>query len=166
MVLDPLTALGFASNLVQLVEMSIKLVSKTRSIYESANGTLVENSELETIAKDLAQLTDQTAANSSKVSVVSSEGTGAFEAAFEDLSRSCGQVAGELLIVLQKVKVEGKHRAWKSFRQALKSVWTKEQIDSIARRLTNLRAQLDSRILFSLRSVLLAARSITSLIVC
>ena len=155
MVLDPLTALGFASNLVQLVEISIKLVSKTRSIYESANGTLIDNSELETIAKDLAQLTNQRVANSSKSPMLSSKSTGAFETAFDDLSRSCDQVAGELLIALQKVKVEGKgkHRTWKSFRQALKSVWTKEQIDSIARRLANLRAQLDSRLLFSLRSV-------------
>ena len=165
MVLDPLTALGLTSNLLQLVDVSIKLVSKGRSIHGSAHGTLVENSELELVANDLARLISQTAADSAKVSGLPQKEIGSLENAFGELSRSSGDVAEELLQKLEKLKVEGKHRRWKSFRQALKSVWTREEINALANRLANLRAQLDSRILFSLRSIILL-RYITGLIVC
>ena len=161
MVLDPISALGFTCNLLQLIDVSIKLVSKARSIHVSSNGALIENTELEVVAKDLAQLSDHTAADSSIISAPPSGRFGAFEDTFKELSQRCGEVAGELLMRLEKLKVEGKHRGWKSFRQALKSVWTKEEINAIASRLTNLRAQLDSRILFSLRLVAAVIHSVT-----
>ena len=45
------------------------------------------------------------------------------------------------------------NRKWKSFRQALKSVWSKQAIDEMAKRLEVLRADLDTHILEILRFV-------------
>jgi hypothetical protein len=56
--MDPLTALGLASNIVQLISFSSDLVAKGREIYQSTDGTLVENLELETITKSLRELSD------------------------------------------------------------------------------------------------------------
>jgi hypothetical protein len=53
---DPLTALGLASNIVQLITFASSLVSKTREISKSANGALVANLELEAIASNLQEL--------------------------------------------------------------------------------------------------------------
>lgn len=47
------------------------------------------------------------------------------------------------------MKVMGKHRAWKSFRQALKAVSSKEDIDDIMRRLLMFRQQLEFRVMVS-----------------
>jgi hypothetical protein len=54
---------------------------------------------------------------------------------------------------LEKLKVpEGHpHKKWKSFRQALKSVWSKEKIKEVAQRRANLRMELDTHVIMSPR---------------
>ena len=54
---------------------------------------------------------------------------------------------------LDKLRIEdgAKKRRWKSFRQALQSVWSKSSIDVIAKRLESFRKELDGHILVSLR---------------
>jgi len=54
--LDPLAALGLASSIVQLISFTSDLVAKGRDIYQSSDGTLVENLELEAITKSLEDL--------------------------------------------------------------------------------------------------------------
>ena len=53
MVLDPLTALGVASNAVQLIEFSSRIVSRGHQIYKSADGTLAKNLKLEAVTDGL-----------------------------------------------------------------------------------------------------------------
>jgi hypothetical protein len=43
------------------------------------------------------------------------------------------------------------HRKWKSFRQALKSVWNERELDSIVDRLSMFRQELEMHILVSLK---------------
>lgn len=64
-------------------------------------------------------------------------------------------VADELLGRLEKLKVakEAKHRKWKSFRQALKTVWNKKDLDDLSARLSAFRDELQFHILLSLRHV-------------
>jgi hypothetical protein len=50
---DPLTTLGLASNIVQLISFTSDLISKGREISKSADGVLVENLELEAITSSL-----------------------------------------------------------------------------------------------------------------
>jgi len=69
------------------------------------------------------------------------------------ICNGCIEVSGELLMRLDKLKVEegSKNRIWKSFRQSLKSVWCKSSINAIAKRLESFRKELDGHILVSLR---------------
>lgn len=51
--MDPLTALGLASNIVQFVDFASKLISQSHEIYQSADGALEDNVALEHVAKNL-----------------------------------------------------------------------------------------------------------------
>jgi hypothetical protein len=55
--------------------------------------------------------------------------------------------------LLEKLKVPGEcsNRRWKSIRQALKSVWSKDRLESLEKRLRSLDEQLKTHILFLLR---------------
>jgi hypothetical protein len=54
--LDPLTALGLASSIVQLVTFMGDLLSKSRAYYNSVDGSLIEQLELEAITVNLQKL--------------------------------------------------------------------------------------------------------------
>jgi len=55
---DPLTALGLATNIIQLIDFTGDLISKTWEVSKSADGILVENLELEAITSSLQQLSN------------------------------------------------------------------------------------------------------------
>ena len=121
--LDPLTALGLASSIVQLITFTSDLVAKGRDIYQSADGALVENLELEAITKSLRDLSLEveppvSGGNLTKV-----------DRQLQQLCTGCRKVADELLDVIQKLKTHGPHKRWTSFRQALDSVWREDVLN-------------------------------------
>jgi hypothetical protein len=65
------------------------------------------------------------------------------------------RISDELLKHLRDLKVPKgqEHRKWKSFRHALKFVWSKSGVDEMARRLSVLREELDTHVLALLRQV-------------
>jgi hypothetical protein len=65
----------------------------------------------------------------------------------------CVKISDALFCLLEKLKVprDAKYRSWKSFRQALKSVWSKHEIDELSERLFVFRDQLQFRTLVSLK---------------
>lgn len=44
--MDPLSSLGVAGNVIQFIDFGIKLVSRFKQIYRSADGALQENNDL------------------------------------------------------------------------------------------------------------------------
>lgn len=142
--MDPFSALGLASNVVQFIDFGSKLISESHDIYKSASGSSTGNIELELIYTDLNELT-----NGLQNPVLSSrQSLSADEAALSQLASSCYTVATELLTVVNALKVDknNNHRKWRSFRQAIKSVWKQSDIDSLQRRLVDFRAQLTLRL--------------------
>jgi hypothetical protein len=150
MVLDPMSALSLASNIVQFVDFSSKLVSKGCHIYHSADGALPRNLELEVVATELSQLTKRLRHQDgpNQPTILSDE-----EKSLQNMSDECIKIANELLDRLEKLKVkrEARHRAWKSFRQALKSVWSKHDLDELSEKLQSFRDQLQFQILVSMK---------------
>ncbi|KAH8769422.1 hypothetical protein F5882DRAFT_508227 [Hyaloscypha sp. PMI_1271] len=145
--LDPLTALSLASNVVQFLDFSAKLVAKGNELYKSADGALVGNAELEVIAKDLqdlnARLQQSTPSHNTNLTTLTTS-----DVALRKLSEQCSGVAGELIEVLDKLKVQGtSKRRWKSVRQALKGLMKKDEVGAIAQRLQNVRNELNLHIL-------------------
>jgi hypothetical protein len=148
--LDPLTALSVAGNIVQFIDFSTKLISKGHELYNSADGASVGNAELEVIAKDLQDLNGrlQSPRRSENVKAVLSDS----DLALQTLSKKCSGVAAELTDALNKLKVQGTaNRRWKSVRQALKGLMRKEELDTTVKRLQLFRDELNLHILVSMR---------------
>jgi hypothetical protein len=142
--LDPLTALSVAGTIVQFVDFGIKLVSKSNELYNSTNGTSIGNAELEVIAEDLQELT-------CRLQQVPDSGT-AEDEALHKLAEQCAAVAKEFLLVLKEHKVQGTtERRWKSARQAMKGLMSRDEVDKVVLRLQRFRDELNLHILVSMR---------------
>jgi hypothetical protein len=143
--LDPLTAIGLASAIVQFVDFSSKLVSETKELYHST-----QNEELQAVTQDLRELcTKLSSAQGRAASVEPSTD----ELALLELSGSCKAVADELVAVLEKLRVKSVHEKWGSFKIALKGAMKKEKIESIRARLDRIQSQLQIRLTGILRWV-------------
>ncbi|KAE9366867.1 hypothetical protein N431DRAFT_471897 [Stipitochalara longipes BDJ] len=152
--LDPLTALSVAGNIVQFVDFSIRLITKGSELYNSADGSSIGNAELEVIANDLQELNCHLQQPPPAPDTVKTTWT-AEDVALHKLAEQCSSVAQELLQTLDKLKVQGtSNRRWKSFRQALKGLIKKDEVDAIAQRLQNFRNELNFHILVSMRDTL------------
>ena len=156
--MDPVTALSTASCIVQFLDFGIRVVSKGNKIYRSIDGTLAENLDLELITNDLLLI--QTKLQRSTQALGLSD-TGEEDAkALRSLSRACGEVAERLLRKLNMAKAQGRFRRWKSLRQALKSVWSKAEVEEMARISLGFRSELQLRIMISLRYVPVSIRQL------
>lgn len=147
--MDPITAIGIAGSIVQFVDFGLKVVSKGNHIYRSGDGTLSEDHDLEVLTRDLVLFNARMQCALQPAEPVA--GLSQTDQALKDLSATSKELAEKLLERLNMVKAQGRFRRWKSFRQALKSVWSKTQIDEMARRLSLVKEQLQLRILVSLR---------------
>jgi hypothetical protein len=150
--MDPITAVGLAGTVIQLVDFSIKIVSKSSELYLSGSDGTVENQSIEEATKDLTKLNDQ----------VKSSSVG--DSDLQKLCKACGDAADELLVALSKVKVNGNGRAWQSFRKALRSIWSKEKIQELEKRLARFRDELNLRLTAGLRYAVLCRQSLANLI--
>ena len=147
--MDPMTALSAASCIVQFLDFGLRVVSKGNQIYRSIDGNLTENLDLEVITTDLLLM--QAKLQSRKPIDTGERRTEEDEEATDNLSNACAEAAGRLLQKLNMAKAQGRFRRWKSLRQALKSVWSKPEIEEMARTLQGFRSELQLRVLFSLR---------------
>ncbi|PMD57951.1 uncharacterized protein K444DRAFT_614646 [Hyaloscypha bicolor E] len=141
--MDPLTAVGLAGNIITFIDLSTKVVCRTKQLYESASGATSENDELEGLTKNLKDLADRTRRkppNTSRKGHFSLNITS--ETVLDSLSQQCIQVADELLETLESVKVKGDGRTVHSALQAIKTVWKQDNIDAIQRRLDRISKQL------------------------
>lgn len=149
MVLDPFSALGLASNVVQFVDFGRKLVSGAVELYQATDGTSTANAELELIIQDLGEIS----AGLEPGSLHQASGFTKDELKLQELAVSCKQLANEFLSLLESLKVQGPHKRWKSALQASRSAWKEKQIRSYMRRLDEFRSQLTVRLVAILRSV-------------
>lgn len=147
--MEPVAALGVAAAAVQFLSFTGEIISKSREIYRSADGTLLVQSELDTLAKSLRS---QCLPLRNFIRAERRTAFGESEAELRSLCRNCIRVADELGEALEKLKVhDTRHRKWTSFRQALNSVRTEDEIEQLSKRLERYRNQIDTTLLFILR---------------
>lgn len=154
MVLDPMSALSIAAAAVQFVDFARVIVCKSKDLYRSTDGVLQENKQTETVTMRLKEL-----AKSVEIQATprpSNSNTSSTNPRLQIICTACSSLSTELLEHLHQLKVpeNAGHRKWNSFRQALKSVWSKRAIDNMAEKLSNLRAELDTEVLILLRYIL------------
>lgn len=154
--MDPLSALSVATSVIQFVDFGCKLVSQTRQIYKSVDGTLSDRVIVEVLAVDLESLSLNLQNSLRENQPVNAEGqqeTSVHDRALDDLCRRCHGISKELIAKLNNLKVQGstKHRNWESFKKALRAMWGKEELDSLATQLNELRSEIEFRVLLSFR---------------
>ena len=137
--MEPLTALGVASNVAQFVDFTWKLVTEVRTIHRSATGTSDDVLLLDSILADIEEL------------------NGRFEHApchtgnLAKLVAQCQKVASELGTVIRTLKADKKNSTWSSFRTALNQVLRKGQLESMTGKLGKIQSQIAQHMLFDLR---------------
>ena len=140
--LDPITALGVAGNLVQFIDFGLKATSKEREIHKSAAGTLQENIDIEAIAEDLAAVTKELELSS--VTPTSNSN-------LDDVCVRCKKTEADLLSALKALKVEGERSKVKSVRQALKAILGKKGVEEMKTRLEGFRDEMQFHVLVGLK---------------
>ena len=137
--MDALTALSLAGAIIQFVEFGSKILSSGNELYKSTTGALSGNDEVNLVTTDLLAI----------VKKLQHEGN--FDKDFEQICDEARKVAQELLIRLESLKVKGKHRLWKSLRQAVQTALSTDEIDALRSRLAYLSKALETRVLMDLR---------------
>ena len=140
--MDPIAAIGLASNIVQFVDFSLRLFNEAKELYDSQTGLSADNDILELISRDILSLNNKLTAPSAP---------GAIPDSVRSLASQCKDVANELLETLRRVRVQDSHKKWRSFVQALRSVWEKSRIENLCRRLAGLRDEMQISLQFILR---------------
>ena len=140
MVLDPFSALGLAGNIVQFVDFASKLFSKSKELYKSSSGATKENQELEDATDTLRRL----CASLKKVDQAGSKSAGRLndEAVLRELANNCHVTANELLSALEHLKTRRPSKKLHSFRMALETVWKKDKIQAMEKKLISHRTEL------------------------
>ena len=142
--MDLFSALGLASNVITFIDFTSRLISGSLELYHSTDGSTASHKVLEDVTKDLENLCDG-------LTPTRSNGLGGgppdSEITLLPLLEPCKELGHELLIVLKGLKVQGRGKAWKSARQALKSVWKADKIKNYKEQLDLYRSQLASRLL-------------------
>lgn len=146
--MDPLSAFSLASGVAQLISFTGELVAVGNAIYHSTDGVL-QNRELEDVTRDLQDLAHEVTREQAKL--LAGQQLKSEEWRLRAICDNCTSIAQELTQKLEKLKVQGKHRRFKSHRLALMSVWQKDEAEKIAERLEKYQRELDSRILVGLR---------------
>ena len=154
--LDPLTAIGLASAIVQFVACGSKVIGMASEIYKSADGTLKENVELENWTTKVDQLSDRILLPSTVTS--SDEGISDDEKLLTELAKTSKGVAGELLSLLHDLRSvrSGSHKKWESLRKAVsaQTPWNKDKIQRLESKLKGLREEISHRLIIMIRCVL------------
>ena len=138
--LDPVSAIGLASSIIQIVEFGCKLVSQTQEIYYSASGATKNNVTSVEITTDIRSLLKDLTRKDQDFQRLDPD-----DIALGKLVDSCEHEANALMHLLKQLEVHDATQ-WQSFRQAIKNAREKGKVKEIERRLLKLQKQIDFRL--------------------
>ena len=142
------------------MEFGTRLLSKSRELYISADGSLTANRELEIITNDLTKICEGLVDPDSTIKLKKPSGA---EVALTTLSKSCKDLGDEFLGLLQDLKVRGRHKKWTTLYQAVRTVYKEKKIGLYEERLNNHRSQISTHLLSLLRYFTSFSKELTRL---
>jgi hypothetical protein len=146
--LDPLLAISLASNVVQFVDFTAKIISKTRELVQSSHGTTTEAYNAEIIIRDLMRLSERLKDGLRDAGAAPQTDD---DKALEEVCNGCIGLSERMIKRLEKLKLgegAGKRRA---LIHALKGVWSQKELESEEAQLATYRSQLEFRVLTTFR---------------
>ena len=153
--MEPISAFSLASGVIQIVDFAGRILSKSHEIYASAEGTIEEHDFLEHSVKNL----DELSTSLSKLLLEELERqklqgglkTKPVDRQLVLLCKDCHDVTAKLLAEIDKLKLKGPHSKLKSVQQALRHVGSQPHIQNLKNKLDDIRSQVDTVLLVSLR---------------
>lgn len=137
--MDPLTALGLASNVLSFVSFASGLIKGTLEISASASGCHIDVTKLDSIYERLQHLCDglQSCAEHRFLGTRADEYVTEIFVAVKNLCASCKVDGDELLRITKTLRTRnGSKGKWDSFKAALKTAWERSSIDELEARLS------------------------------
>ena len=133
--LDPLTAIGLASAIVQFFDFSTKLVHDAKEIYESTSGATEANRGLEVVVDNMKNLYSTLRAEDPSLQSDA-------ELALCHIAKECDSLSTEIFEILQKIKPKKSNSFISSSSTAIKSMWYAGKIADLKATLDSYRGQL------------------------
>ena len=146
--MDPITGIGLAASVIQLVTFGISAAKTCREMYEQ--GVLGDYSQVDYVAKHFASLTvsmQQSLRNSNTQSLVLSKE----EQELVDLSRRCEDCALKLQHETARLQTKPRTSIVLAASKAARALWKKNSIEKIQRELESYRSTLEMSLLSRLR---------------
>ncbi|KAI7782149.1 hypothetical protein LA080_013825 [Diaporthe eres] len=137
--MDPLTALGLASNVFSFVSFASGLIKGTIEIRASAAGCNIDISRLDTVCEQLQGLCDglQSCKDHKIPGGHAEDHVAKVFVAVKSLCAACKTDGDELLRITKTLRTKnGSKGKWDSFIVALKKAWEKSSIDDLEARLS------------------------------
>lgn len=119
--MDPFSALSAAAAIAQFVHMSVGLVSSAYDVYTSVSGLPAEDEQLEFVMSELSKMSD--AILSAKPAIQQNDA----EKALARIADKCHTLAGQLLVMLERIKVNDPRSIRKSAAAALRNWWSEKE---------------------------------------
>lgn len=143
--MDPFTALSLAGTIIQFVHFSSRISRILSNIrFSTTNSRFPVEEQLRLVIADFAPIRRSLQI----VSVTDHSSTNGID--LIKLFKECQDIGDALIDRLEKLRVHGSSKAWKSTRQLIKSIWSKREVESLLHRLSDLKAQLNAKILHDL----------------
>ena len=140
--MDPLTAFSCACGVIQVVNFSLKIVSKVKEL--SSKGRLEEFDDIEHVSKHLSDLR-------LKIDSPPIGGNPSEDTALLDLSQKCSMTAQSILTELDSLKLNDRKRKRDVLSKSVASFCKKAKIEELEKSLNKLRNVLETGMLLDLR---------------
>ena len=148
--LDPLTALSLAGNVVQFIQFGCSLAATAHDVHTSNAGGSKENLEMEAVTSRLLQSVEDLESDHARA-VSQTDVKTPTERRLLEISESCTMVANDILRRLQKLKLHVSPTVWNSVSRAFKCAWSRDELNDLTRRLRTYISELETTILISLK---------------
>lgn len=146
--MDPVTGIGLAASVVQLVQFSINAAKTCQQIYQegSTNEHLDAGFTTNQLANLSSSLRQSLAKDDTQSSSLSRE-----EKQLRDVAQKCEDSANKLQHELCKLQTLPQASALAAARKAARSIWKKNSIVKIREQLEGYRTVLETSLLYQLR---------------
>jgi hypothetical protein len=143
--MDPLSALGLASAILQVIDFSSKLISGAAEVYSSVSGTTAELEDSDRAVKSLRSLTRRLDVRVTD-GALSSEDRNLLE-----IKRGCEQLSRDIQTTIDSTKTKNKGSWRASFLVSLRAMRRKGKLKTLEERLDRHRAQAQEYLLATMR---------------
>lgn len=143
--MDPLSALGLATAVIQITQFSGELIRGARHASQTADGLLLSNANIKEVAETLSSLTAQLVISRDPLALSREE------TLLREIGSQCQDVSASILSRLRKLQQKQSRNSWNNVSQTFTQLLSQGETNALAAKLGSIREQLDTTLLICLR---------------